>query len=292
MKTTKKNKKAAFHTLEEFAEHYDRLKKPVLCAFDFDGTLVGFRKTPGAVTLSRPGREVLEKLSRQAEVAIITGRGLKSIQNKMGGLKVHLAASHGFEIQDKNGNMLGEGEQAWNAACQQWIQKTKEFIAEYDELRDCRIEDKKYSLSLHFRNSKNPAVAQKLYTQLISQVRPRGRVVDGHLVVNVVPKVSRHKGDAVRLLMKSTASKSAVFIGDDVTDEDVFRLHLPHVLTIRVGGTNEPTAADLHVKNRAEVRKILKLLVRKATQSSRTSLKPIPKKSKLAVWTKKRTSLL
>lgn len=285
-----KNQKKLFHSLEEFSDRYDALKKPVLCAFDFDGTLVGFRKTPGAVELSQPARDILRKLNDRAEVAIVTGRGLKSIKKKMGSLRVHLAASHGFEIQDKRGKTLGGADQAWNAACRKWIQKTKEYMAEYPELRSCRIEDKKFSLTLHFRAVKDPVAAQTLYAKLISKVTPKARVVDGHLVVNVVPKIARHKGDAVRVLMKSTGSKSAVFIGDDVTDEDVFRLHLPHILTVRVGGTNEYTAADLHVENRAAVRKILKILLGKTTQSSRTSLNPTLKKSKLEVWTKKRTS--
>lgn len=61
--------------------------------------------------------------------------------------------------------------------------------------------------------------------------------------MNIVPTESPNKGEALLLLLRHAGARRAVFIGDDLTDEDVFRLKNPCVLGIRVGNSSLSEAA-------------------------------------------------
>ena len=57
------------------------------------------------------------------------------------------------------------------------------------------------------------------------------RVIPGKLVINVVPDAAPSKGDALVALRDRTEADIAMYVGDDVTDEDVFRLDQPEPFT-------------------------------------------------------------
>ncbi|MCP5859975.1 hypothetical protein NL343_28290, partial [Klebsiella pneumoniae] len=77
-----------FHTVDLALSKISKLKGPVLYAFDFDGTLVGFRRKYGQVVLPAGTRRTLERLAKDEAVAVITGRSLENIAKKTEGLKI------------------------------------------------------------------------------------------------------------------------------------------------------------------------------------------------------------
>src|SRR5207237_1156538 len=123
------------------------------------------------------------------------------------------------------------------------------------------VEDKSYSLALHFRLTRDPERARTALLDLVATLTPPPRVVEGKRVLNLVPAAARHKGEAMRALIAHAGAERAIYIGDDVTDEDVFALRLPGVRTIRVE-PNGPSAADLCLKRQADVTHLLREVTR------------------------------
>ncbi len=79
----------------------------------------------------------------------------------------------------------------------------------------------------------------------------------GKCVVNVVAAHAPDKGDAVVALVERAGAAAAVFAGDDVNDEAVFRRAPPHWLTVRVGPLEPTSAARFRLDDNAEVAQML-----------------------------------
>lgn len=89
------------------------------------------------------------------------------------------------------------------------------------------------------------------------------RVVPGHDVVNFIPTGAPDKSDALRDLMERLDTPTAVFIGDDLTDEDVFaRSRTDSVLTIRVG-RSQKSRAQYFLPSQSEIDAFLELATSK-----------------------------
>ena len=97
------------------------------------------------------------------------------------------------------------------------------------------IEDKRYSLSIHYRGHRYKARARAVIDGAVSQLRPKPDVVGGKHVINLLPHGAPDKGKALQSLMKRARAQSAFYVGDDVTDESVFSLRDSRIVTVRVG---------------------------------------------------------
>jgi trehalose 6-phosphate phosphatase len=75
-------------------------------------------------------------------------------------------------------------------------------------------------------------------------------------VLNLVPRDAPHKGDALRALLAHSGCERSLYVGDDVTDEDVFRLKLPAVLSVGVD-PGPGSAADLFLPDQSEMIRLL-----------------------------------
>lgn len=86
-------------------------------------------------------------------------------------------------------------------------------------------------------------------------------MVPGKLVVNVVPERAPNKGDALLELRKAEQADTALYVGDDVTDEDVFELDQPgRLLSVRVGESRS-SAAAYFLRNQNEMDRLLAKLI-------------------------------
>jgi len=87
------------------------------------------------------------------------------------------------------------------------------------------------------------------------------RVVGGKDVVNLVPRGARHKGFALDELRRGASCDAAVYVGDDVTDEDVFKMRRAlRLLTVRVGA-KKTSEAEYYLKTQTEVDALITALV-------------------------------
>ncbi len=146
-------------------------------------------------------------------------------------------------------------------ACREWSRSVAAALQDatrFDPL--IKIEDKGYSLSLHYRLARDQGATESRLRELFDALTPVPRVVAGKCVFNLVPRGAPHKGDALMQLMKLGGTRNAIYIGDDVTDEDVFRLARPDVLSVRVEHADY-SASEFYLERLEDVERLLDELI-------------------------------
>lgn len=204
----------------------------LLCAFDFDGTLAPIVADPSAVRLPQQVRDQLQALQRHAPVAIITGRAVDDIAPRLGFDPDFLIGNHGME--GLPGEAAAAEAQQHLAICAAWRAQLDSLLAaEYPD-PGVQIEDKRFSLSVHYRHAQAAERAQQDLEPLLATLDPPPRLVAGKCVLNLMPPGAADKGRALEQVMQHLGAVRALYVGDDVTDEDVFRLARPDVLSVRI----------------------------------------------------------
>jgi len=225
--------------------------KKRLILLDYDGTLTPFCNRPEMAT---PGPEVLSILTELAkgalnDVYIISGRDSNTLEKWFGELNVGLVAEHGAKLKMKNEawkTMTGKAEAYWKADVQQILQQ---------HLSDCPgafIEEKEFSLAWHYRNAEplsNAKCIKYIYKDLrnLAQVAPID-VISGNKVIEARVK-GINKGQAAEYILNKEKYDFVLAIGDDRTDEDMFKrlAELPGAFTVKVGA--EATNAKFRLHN-------------------------------------------
>lgn len=210
----------------------DEIVQPgVLCAFDFDGTLSPIVSQPDQARMPPDVLQRLVALSGYAPIAIVTGRAIADIAPRLGFAPDYLVGNHGLE-----------GVPGWQARsdgfaalCRSWKDALTTALQDQNRYdRGIALEDKHYSLSVHYRSVQDPGKAERELKTLLENLQPPARIVAGKCVFNVVPQDGADKGGALQELMRISGARSAVYVGDDVTDEDAFRLGRDDLLSVRI----------------------------------------------------------
>lgn len=234
-------------------------KERSLYAFDFDGTLAKIVSDPDAARLGRSARFWLETLVKRAPTAVISGRSLRDLQSRVGTSVTYLIGNHGSE----GSHVVQEDMRHIRETCHRWAQLiTDRFQAELNQ-SGVFIETKSYSFSFHYRTVQHRGKARTLISRIVSELSPPPRIVPGKSVVNVMPATAWHKGTALQECMRQLGCATALYVGDDATDEDVFALKDPRVLTVRIGKKNG-SSARYFLKRQSEITQVLRLLVQMA----------------------------
>lgn len=231
----------------------DFLRKPALLAFDFDGTLAPIVRDPAKARLPSPSRNELERINAAWPVAVISGRGLEDLEKRLGFEPDFLIGNHGLEgLKSWRGQLL-----RLKRICASWRNQIENRAGEIPPGAGVFLENKTYSLSLHFRQSPVKTRARRLLLEIAQELRPVPRLIPGKDVLNLVPEGAPHKGSALMEIMDELGVERALYIGDDDTDEDIFALGDPRLLTVRVGRKGK-SSAKYYVKNQAEVLELLR----------------------------------
>ena len=217
-----------------------------LLAFDIDGTLAPIVERPDEARLPDAVQHGLAELARRFDIAVITGRAVDDARRMLSFSPRYLIGNHG--IEGLPGAAMRPAEfartvAAWHAA----LAASEHLAAE-----GLTLEDKRYSLSLHYRRAANPAKAHRAIQEAVARIAPLPRVIPGKAVVNLLPFGAPDKGEAIRTLIEETGCSGVLYVGDDDTDETVFGLNLPSVLTLRVEPAAD-SAAALFLRDQREV---------------------------------------
>jgi len=125
---------------------------------------------------------------------------------------------------------------------------------------EVELEDKRYSLTLHYRGVAEPARVRMALLLLLQDLSPAPRLILGKSSINLLPPGLGGKGVAAQALMVYLRQTGLFFIGDDETDEDVFRLTEGLAMGVRVG-QHQDSRAPYYVKHQGELEDVIRFLV-------------------------------
>lgn len=241
-----------------------------LYAFDFDGTLAKIVRIPSDAKMTSTTESLLKELSSLVTVAVVSGRSIHDLKQRIGFHPQYLIGNHGLESAEKNDRTLAEAKKV----CTAWA----EALTERKFEAGIEIEDKTYSIAVHYRRSRSKAVARNKIRTAIESLDPSPRIITGKSVFNLLPSNSPHKGAAVLDLMQKSMAKHAFYIGDDDTDEDVFGVPYSsgQLMTVRVG-RKKSSQAKYYLENQSDINRLLKILIRFHKPSDNRKAKEIHK---------------
>ena len=235
----------------------DRLAKnsATLYAFDFDGTLARIVRDRHAARMAESTRLSLEKLTAKVPTAIVSGRSLEDLRPRVEGAATFLIGNHGMQGVKAAPRMLHHA----HDLCRLWLSELGRCGDEF-AAAGLGIEDKIYSLTLHYRQSRSPQAARDLALKAAANLVPAPRLVFGKSVVNVIPPGTPHKGSALQGLMGQLRSPAALYVGDDDTDEDVFGLPDERIVSVRIG-RKAGSAARYYLRRQTEIAQLFSYLL-------------------------------
>jgi len=232
------------------------ISQSTLYAFDLDGTLAPIVDDPAGITIPDGVRHSLAQLDSLAPVAIITGRARNDALTHLGFTPRYLVGNHGAE--GLPGSRDG-GDLIIHDRVASWERQLEELLPP-EICSSVLVENKGGSLSLHFRHASCHDDVHAAMLEAIDRLVPPPRRVGGKFVENLVPQNAPHKGDALLCIMKHLECRRAVFVGDDETDEDVFRMADDSIFGIRIG-KDCGSAAGMYILSQIEIEQLLDEIV-------------------------------
>lgn len=231
---------------------------------DYDGTLTPIRQTPSAAILSPETENILQKLVqlRGVQVAIVTGRSMEDIRRLVRVENIGFAANHGFHIYNNGTEWIHPQALSLIQVLSRLHLILRNTLIGFPK---AYIENKQFTLSIHYRNvaPKYIRSLKSLVTKTVYSFNPTLRITPGKKVLEVRPQITWGKGDAVLDMLHSSKTRQRripLFIGDDATDEDVFRALRLKGITIRVG-KSVSTNAQYYIKDVEDVKHLLQSII-------------------------------
>ncbi len=236
-----------------------------LLLLDYDGTLVGFAKHPKQAV---PGEALLNLISHlssdpKTALTIISGRDAATLDEWFGHLPITLIAEHGAAMRRKDDTweLRREFDQQWKPV----IKTTMDLFSK--RCPGSFVEEKNHTLAWHYRNVEPDAGftrSRELLDNLYHLIRnAQLQVIDGNKVIEV-RVAGIDKGAAALRLLEESSYDFILAMGDDKTDEDMFRALSDVGVTIKVG--RGQSVAKHSLKTQQEVITFLEDVVTKTFQ--------------------------
>ena len=225
-------------------------RRPLLVASDYDGVLARLRNEPSAAVPEPGTAEALARLAAVdgVTVALVSGRGVADLQATSGFEgDYRWVGSHGAEY---DGPLVGELAVRRDALAEQLAPVTAVVPGAW-------VEVKPASVAVHVRPVTDRAAAARLLDDVRSLADSSLTLKPGKDVLELAV-TDADKGSALRRLRAELGAAGAIYLGDDVTDEDGFRALGPDDVTVKVG--EGPTVARFRVPDPAGARRVLERL--------------------------------
>lgn len=239
--------------------HYERSKNRCLL-LDYDGTLVPFSRLPSEATPDNAVKDLLQRLTADPKnhVVIVSGRDVSWLERWLGNLPLTLVAEHGASFKVRNGS---------------WQQLVSVSDLWKDELRRVMqlfvircagsfIEEKANTIAWHYRNTQTGlgfSRSRELLNTLSQLIQNTTlQVIDGNKVVEV-RIAGFDKGATALKIIGETDPDFVLCMGDDTTDEDMFKALEGEAYTIKVN--NGASAAQYTILSQQQVAPLLNLLM-------------------------------
>lgn len=227
-----------------------------LFAFDFDGTLSPTVTLPERARMPSSVGRWFEALCAAAPVAVITGRSVEDIAPRLITPPRYLIGNHGAEgLPDQDAAEL-----LWyRDICARWMHQIERVLQLNRLDPGLMIEHKPYSICLHYRLARDREATIRGVEAMLPRLDPAPLVIGGKCGINLLPPDAPTKRRALERLLALEGMPAAFFIGDDETDEIVFRDAPPLWVTVRIGRTKD-SAARFFLHHQSEVAECLQWL--------------------------------
>jgi trehalose 6-phosphate phosphatase len=229
------------------------MKRSPLLAFDFDGTLAPIVSRPEVAHMPKGWSAMVKTLALRMPVAVVTGRSVADVSTKLGFQPHYIIGNHGAE--DPEG-ALGTGSVVRLDAMRRKLALLKHRWAPLG----IELEDKRYSMALHYRLASDMTAAQACIHELVTGADTGLHFFPGKCVMNIAPSDAPDKASAVMSLVSRAGAGAAIFSGDDVNDEPVFERAPPDWLTLKVG-LDRTSAARFFVESHEDIERLLQRLL-------------------------------
>jgi len=222
----------------------------VLLAFDFDGTLAPIVRDPARAAMRPTTRRLLARVARLYPCVVISGRGRADVLRRVSAIRIRtVIGDHGIEAST--------APREFRRKAGRWTRLLRRRL---DRWPGVTVEEKPYSVSVHYRNARRKPVARAAVLRAAGSLRS-ARLIGGKDVVNVVPRGASHKGTALERERIRRRCRTAIYVGDDETDEDVFGGgRTARLLAIRVGA-RRTSRAGYCIRSQAGIDALLRALI-------------------------------
>jgi trehalose 6-phosphate phosphatase len=193
--------------------------------FDFDGTLSDIVNDPDEARPVAGAAEALQKLTTHCPVAVLSGRDLADVSERVGLPGIWYAGSHGFELTAPDGTHHQNDAAA--AAIPVLEQAAAQLRERIGSIPGVVVEHKRFGVAVHFRNAARDRVGEVSAAVRAAGQRDALRVTTGREVIELRPDLDWDKGKTLHwvidhLLGSGSGPLVPIYLGDDITDEDAF----------------------------------------------------------------------
>lgn len=238
-------------------------EKEAVFFLDYDGTLTPIVSRPEEAVISQEARDIITALSKKFTVSIVSGRAREDVEKLVGVEGIFYAGSHGFDIaRGKKNFILPQAKKAIPL-----IEKiTKQLKEKLSSLEGVIIEDKKFSVAVHYRlvDEINLPIISYEVENIVKREKAL-RLMRGKKVFEILPSLVWDKGRAVLWIMQALnlnfSSFNVIYIGDDTTDENAFCALKTKGCGILVADNPRPSFANFYLTSPNEVLELFKKLI-------------------------------
>lgn len=189
---------------------------------DYDGTLSDIRESPGSVFLSKSEFDLLDRLTKDHTIVVISGRSFTDIQKRVPSSLSGISGDHGAVRQYLDQIYTLPEVQSTN-------ELTVEIASEISQIKGLfsglEVEQKDYSISIHYRNVA-PSILEKMKNNVLEikirvDKKEQLRVTNGKCVIEFRhPEATKEKAMQwfIELINKDKEKSRIVMVGDDLTD--------------------------------------------------------------------------
>uniref|UniRef100_A0A8W7K8E8 Trehalose 6-phosphate phosphatase n=2 Tax=Anopheles albimanus TaxID=7167 RepID=A0A8W7K8E8_ANOAL len=219
---------AALPDFDQYLGEYLKPGEPLALLLDYDGTLAELTSHPNLTQMSGEMRQALRNIadSGKAFVAVISGRDVDGVKEKIGLENIIYSGNHGLEVLYPNGTRHNQGipnDVAGN------FDKMIDHLTREVVHHGSWVENKRVSITFHFREAEQQYVTEmaRRAKEIIESYGYRAN--EAHASVEGKPPVQWNKGLAAEYILgtsfdPSWRQRKVIFAGDDTTDEDVMQM--------------------------------------------------------------------
>ncbi|MFD2162164.1 bifunctional alpha,alpha-trehalose-phosphate synthase (UDP-forming)/trehalose-phosphatase [Paradesertivirga mongoliensis] len=239
-------------------QEYLKARKRIIF-LDYDGTLVGFQPE---IEMAFPDEDLYEILKQLASdssnhVVIISGRKHENLEEWFSQLPIDIIAEHGAWTKNQNEQWI-----QLPGLYDHWKQDVAQVLERYvDRTPGSFIEEKSFSLVFHYRKVEE-GLGDLRAGELVNDLRfitaDMGlQILPGNKVIEI-KNIEVNKGKVALRWLEDKEYDFIMAMGDDHTDEDIFKAVPSEAFTIKIGGNI--SAARFYLRDFREVRRLLRTL--------------------------------